>query len=500
MYDKNKNKQMQQKVNGQIGKVKSMMESFEKYDSTVSTISTKSSKNKNDGAPIPPNAKQYPLFGSSKQYLEDVKKKLETGSDAEAKVALHVGTAIRSYSRPLKMYRTVEDMKLGNLVSYHELEKYNRNPVQNIVRQLSLLNCHDGQRKLVMGMLDFLSTAMHALKCDQNDVFVVYAGSSGLASAVAAAVFPNIQIILYDPADNTLEFMPKQYKNISNIYRKSSTLPLNDGYTFSQLTVFTKQAGYFTDETAKYIKETMFPFSKRKHLLFVSDIRSEETSEVHIARDMVNQMRWTMMLQASAYMHKFRSPYIDAANKTEIMSIYENIEHLPKEAYSVSKVTTDTNDSDNSFMYLKGKLHVQLYGGQRTMELRLVGAPHPTTHKFVLKRYNINKIEDTMAIFNAVYRNHCNYRSHNNELVSNYEKVAEEYIISQCTAIVHRVDVPASSQVENTQRLCNSLISTIKEYKSDYNTCKLNNASMELKKYGLSIDSLRSILPHMFAH
>lgn len=155
--------------------------------------------------------------------------------DVYSRLQSHIRHTLSSYEKDsaLPLKRTVED-HLDYMMSLFGSESNKRTdkeieddreredavsvPYADIdrsltLRKLSIANCHDGQRKLTMALLEFVSQAILRLQCAPSDLLVVYAGASGLASAITSSVFPGLKMVLYDPAPNTLSHMPVSYEN-----------------------------------------------------------------------------------------------------------------------------------------------------------------------------------------------------------------------------------------------------------------------------------------------
>lgn len=422
----------------------------------------------------------YDEMISSYGLLQDARRKLRDGTPGlSSRLDQHFDVALASYASPLPMLRTVEEhlarIPSDGLLPYEEIDD------SSVLRMLSITNCHDGQRKLTVALVEFIAGALLRFECDPKDILVVYAGASGLASAVASSMFPGVKMVLYDPAPNTLSHMPVSYKD-KRIYRRSYVMtdddPALNGWATQSLLIFTDKAGWFDDSVAQYCRDTILPRSGAKYMLFASDVRTTN-NEKAIVRDMRDQMRWTMLTGCVAYMHKFRIPFhLDdgEAHRSAMEEQYNDFSHLPVGKFRVVDVdAARKRGKGDTLPYLDGKLHIELYGRQRTPELRLIGyasdAPNSDTdannsgggrkggHRtkqgsgdngddpetfHIAKRYDIRpheyrRIDDFMAVFNVVYRAHARYgyvSSHSpsdiHRIPRNYEIVAEHAIIHSC--------------------------------------------------------------------
>ncbi len=336
-----------------------------------------------------------------------------------------------SAQKPLPYARTLDSLSIPNHVSYHH-----QNALPTL-RLLSAFNCHDGQRKLTLGLLEFLAKSMDNLHCKPEDVFVVYAGGSSMAASVAISLFPELRISLYDPDDRSVfRMLPSSIKNKTMVYKQRSDLPAYQ-VKFAPLMIFTNNAGWFNDHTARYCRERLFPMSRRKHLLFVSDIRGD-TEEYDIVTDMRSQMRWTLMLKASFYMHKFRLPYQNEENTETIKSMYDDLHHVKSFLSKITIENIEMKNNPNAILYLSGEPLLQAFGPQRTTELRLIGKAGKNNH-YTFRYYDVMKTENQSALFNNVYRSYAHYAyttMSGQKIVNSFEKVTEYYIIAQCASLL----------------------------------------------------------------
>jgi hypothetical protein len=115
----------------------------------------------------------------------------------------HLVAAQKSRVSPVPSIRTLDELVVPDVPTYEAMASL---PQASL---LSLANCHNGQLKLTLSVLEFLGVALAKLGVPHRDVLVVYAGASGMASVVAAEVFPDLHFWLYDPAPNTVQLMPR---------------------------------------------------------------------------------------------------------------------------------------------------------------------------------------------------------------------------------------------------------------------------------------------------
>ena len=120
----------------------------------------------------------------------------------------HVNDTVKDHVKN-SLFRTVDEFSIWSRPApppppYSDIDR-----IRDELDVLSVLNCHNGQKKLTLSVLEFLAFSLMKLKCAQNEVIVVYAGASGLASVVAANIFKDVKFVLYDPAPNTVALMPR---------------------------------------------------------------------------------------------------------------------------------------------------------------------------------------------------------------------------------------------------------------------------------------------------
>lgn len=439
---------------------------------------------------------------SSAPLLRDVPRVLERQEGGEmspvcrALVRQHVDRALHSYDNPfpINTFRNLETADIPRPFKYATLE---RSPT---LRKLTITNCHDGQRKLAMALLEFVASGLLRLGCAPEDVLLVYAGASGLAGAIASSVFPGLRMVLYDPAPNTLSHMPGSFKGkavFTDTFRVDPS-----SYASKRLAIFTEKAGWFGDDAARFCRDVVAPYFKKRHVFFTSDVRSER-GELDVARDMHDQMRWTMLTGCSAYMHKFRLPYMDSADTPRVLRVYNDLSDMPADLFAYHRRREGDQpqlqeQKTTTVPYLDGQLHVQLYARQRTDELRLVGF-RDEDGKFAVRDYSVQSVEDKMATFNTIYRSHarfasphftaaktsCEGKKENDVYVlpASYEVVAEDDIVFSCARANGLHDEADIAKVHDI--VC-SMMATF-THKEPF-VCSLVSAATEMKKRGLRVE------------
>lgn len=360
----------------------------------------------------------------SKSVIDDFLKKR---NDLPESVKVHAKRAISSFDTPLDIFRTLDEFDSSPTPTYIEIGKLGCN-------ELSVMNCHNGQRKLIMSVIEFVITSLRQLKCkDASELIVVYAGASGMAAVIAAKLFPGIQFVLYDPAPNTLALIDPSIKVKKVVY----TQPVDKIDLNNELVIFTGKAGWFNEAVAEQLRTTLQPYTKSKHVVFISDIRVSN-EESRIVDDMLSQQRFTHILRAEAYMFKFRIPYDNVdAYVQKYVEAYRSIKpRLP----AIKKSQREL--SSTFFPYIDGKLHIQLYARPETAELRLMGFAKKAA--FAYRMYGTEEIENKMALFNLLYRNNARFAKGSSKEVANYETAAEHSIMEDVSAFNGKVQTASA--------------------------------------------------------
>jgi hypothetical protein len=427
------------------------------------------------------NEENNKIFWKSPEYLNECAKDIES----DTPLYNHIKSAIQSFKTPLPSIRTLEEANMTSTIPYNEISRH------HVAEKMSLFNCHDGQRKLTLGFLEFISNALQYLQCSSKDVFIIYAGSSGLASAIALEMFNDLKMVLYDPDPNTITYLPVEYKKMASIHRNTYNIPENK-LTSNPLMIFTDKAGWFDDKVAQYCKNILFPFSQRKHLLFVSDIRSK-IGEIDIVHDMRSQMRWTMMLDASYFMLKFRLPYLDDKNTNIVRNLYKDTHHLSPYIQTPHIKNNSQKNNPTSILYIDGDMFIQPFAPQRTTELRLIGKPHPK-NGYLFKYYNVNRIEDQMALFNSVYRSYTKYKDEKYGYISSFEKITEFQILINCLLCLHKEI--NQEEIKSIYNILNNSSKEIVHEKVSMDMCKYISFKKALRKKNVNLK--KNIVPTVF--
>lgn len=431
--------------------------------------------------------KNNEIFNRSETHIKNIIPSFKKGTSIEKQVLPYLEKVISSKNEPIPLKRTLDELKIDTTLSYSELSASDK------IREMSLFNCHDGQRKLTLGYLEFIAKSIKDLKCSPKDVFIVYAGSSGLACAIALSVFPDLMMAAYDPNPNIVNYLPRLVRNKTSFYKNRADVPESQ-IKWQPLMIFTDKAGWFNDKVAMYCKNVLFPLSGRKHLLFVSDVRAE-TKEIDIVTDMKNQMRWTIMLKCDYYMHKFRLPYFDTTNQNVIKGMYNDLRHIYPYVSSQPHIK-NKNESNNpsSILYLDGQMFIQPFGPQRTTEFRLIGKPDVKSHfhSYVLNYYDVTRIENQSSLFNNIFRGYASFTISSNmrhikTYISSYEKVAEYYILMSCIITGYSVfneknGKSNGNMMRELYNMVNTIMLEIVKIKPNMDACKYVSMMKTLRK------------------
>lgn len=212
---------------------------------------------------------------------------------------------------------------------------------------------HWGQRKLLLSEIDFITDVLDSDKKDKNIYTLIYAGSAdGKHIPLLCELFPSVNFHLYDP---------RKFHDILIKYAKEHPERV-------KFNPYSKD-GMFNDEVAKkYVGRN----DHKTKLLFVSDIRISP-SEDDIERDQRYQENWVNIIKPYMYMLKFKLPYT-----------------------SVGKSKT--------YKYLDGKIRLQCWANNKSIETRLIGPLIPG--KFKSAKYDIILYEQQCAWFNNIMRLH----------------------------------------------------------------------------------------------
>lgn len=267
----------------------------------------------------------------------------------------------------------------------------------NYKSNLSYINCHDGQKKILFSIIEFLSLVEK--KYNLSNILLVYIGEKNdyFYSPIIFDLFPTLTYFLCG----------------ENLYVYNHIFLLNSEKVFIQNKEFNKKN--FLD-IKKFNK-------KNKDIIFISNIRSNHTED-GIFQDMIIQQYYCIKLNSLAYMLKFR---------LENNSSNVNYE---KYNYNLPKNIIIKNSIKNGIFYLTGNIYLQLYKPISAPESRLIYIKKNKTENFKLIKYNIEDYIQKLIYFNEIGRHQKYIYLKSQELKyyligynDSYECVSEYYII-----------------------------------------------------------------------
>lgn len=277
------------------------------------------------------------------------------------------------------------------------------------LRNTLLPYCHWGQVKLFFSELEFLCICKKE-GIDLADAVLIYIGSApGTHIKYLTDIFKNLRCLLYDPAKFDIE----EKNNIA---------------------IFSGKEGFFTDDTCEHVINHRF-YKSSKYKLFISDIRSEAVENT-IFKEMMDQQRWLLKLDADMSMLKFRLPYMNNDDWVKPDYDYSDIEKYIKKPTGRS-----CKNIDNIICYLKGDIYIQIYPPQYSTETRLI--VNKKRDEFRMFNYNFKLYESKMFYYNYYIRLQPMVYKESNELFKhiiglepNYETCSQYYIAEQyCNAV-----------------------------------------------------------------
>ena len=238
--------------------------------------------------------------------------------------------------------------------------------------------CHWGQRKLLMAELEFLA-AVRDSGVDMSKAWVVYVGAAhGAHRPIIYDAFPDVHFILYDGA----RFLPG-----------ASAHPRDRGF----VKIFSGTDGWFSDETVGKVA-AMVP--KGATVLYINDMRLLP-EEDDVAKDMVNQFRWGVMMGAQHMMLKFRPPYV-GADGTICKSAPRSVSDLRVSKALIAhapKPVSGGGGGGASFVYASGEVIMQVNAPQYSTETRLV-VTRGRDGRYPVQSYDAAEYEERCMFYN----------------------------------------------------------------------------------------------------
>jgi hypothetical protein len=235
--------------------------------------------------------------------------------------------------------------------------------------------CHWGQKKLLLSEIQFLTNICIKLNIKNlKDYVIIYIGSAdGTHLPILFNMFPELEWHLYDPNPFS--------KNVKK-YGKNKVFIYNE---------------YFTNESINNINKKI-----NKKIIFISDIRVTPKDE-QVMKDMIDQGKWGIDLNAEYMLLKFRLPYNEPGTYRPL-----NINDLKFN----KKFINNYNLIANNCIYLKGTIFLQLFHPTYSTELRLF-VEKSSNNKYDLDDYNFIEIENKLFNYNSEIRGILNNEDYN---------------------------------------------------------------------------------------
>jgi hypothetical protein len=337
-----------------------------------------------------------------------------------------------------------------------DIERSLRYQPTNFDRQ----SLHYGQLKLFLACMQFLNESMLIINSINHDqiTWLIYAGSApGNVHNIIATCWPNIRFILIDPMSHDIYEDPKRlyyrynireeglHKNRSSnqfihVAHSDGSIednhqrltPIEDPITNANDIVRTIFAhpeytfhiieDLFTDDLAHAFGE----YALSKNTLFMSDIRTsfeggvsnmeyndeKSPSDFDILINNAQQHIWTVFINPVACMLKFRTPYMNDADKLFITTYQNNpwfvsVMHQYQTLFNVNLFEQYNN---GAYLHMRPThINVQAFVGGSSTETRFVAFRKNGDYNEI-KTFNSHDWENTFAYFNVVrdydYFNH----------------------------------------------------------------------------------------------
>lgn len=299
-----------------------------------------------------------------------------------------------------------KDTPTGLRAAFHEnINRLNKSPelspaitLDNIKHTLNYTNAiklpsfntHIGQRKLFIGELQFLTE----FTSSNADSIIIYAGAApSNHTGFLAKLFPRARFLLVDPNPFKIyDFQPPQYLRAPAEFVESPAriCIINDLYTTA-------------------ISRELLQSLQGKHVLFISDIRTNAASEIPADLDIIwnlsQQLNWIMALKPAASMLKYRHPFYDS-----IDSMARIPDHIAGDLAESAKHGIDfaINFATRKLVYLPGKCNIQCWQGERSTETRLITKydwnANPRTGCTFIERESVAEYENKLFYYNSCER------------------------------------------------------------------------------------------------
>lgn len=272
-------------------------------------------------------------------------------------------------------------------------------------------NLHDGQRKLFLSEIQFLTKCLDSHT--QNQV-VVYAGAApSIKAFFAIQYFPNTVWILVDPNPFKIITEAKNYKKFNQhelikvISSNKVTTDLTDHLDkYNRGDIQKKSRIYIINEL--FTNDLADKLSAIKDTLFVCDIRTtilkKGPSDCDILWNLSQQWIWMTKLMPKFSYLKFRHPFYSMSKEDLTRCLSPDMKKHFDLAKSLTSIDFIKNYKDKKLEYVIGDTLVQIYAPITSTESRIL-----------VKQEDINKtqdygklkdFEDTYAYFNNVKRSY----------------------------------------------------------------------------------------------
>lgn len=267
-------------------------------------------------------------------------------------------------------------------------------------------NIHNGQRKLFLSELEYLSL------CGKGMKYVIYAGAApSWKIYYLSLLFPDKKFVLIDPNPFEILYFPseshkkmatKEYIRYLDAQKPETWIPRINGEPETHIHIIND---YYSMKTSEHLK-TLMP------ALFISDIRTSDDefpSDLEIMWNSSQQINWVAILKPKFYMLKFRVPY---SHDRFVPQAYQTEDFDYSKALGIDFMKI--NEEKNRFVYLTGDIYLQDWAGNKSTEMRLIGKLSPEG-KIITRDYNKTEFEEKLFYFNTVCRPFGYYSNENSD-------------------------------------------------------------------------------------
>lgn len=215
----------------------------------------------------------------------------------------------------------------------------NKDYIDNLI-----FNCHWGALKLFYSEIEFFVKISKYI--DISKSLIVYIGAAPgfrIKSLYIKHFFPNLKFLLYDPR-------PFDIDEDENIIIK------------------TNKEGWFNDDKI----DEIIKIANGRKIVYICDLRfqADANNPNQIYLDMINQQKWGVLMSAEFMLLKFRALFYERTYK-EIKCINNNNINILKPYIIFKNNQKKFNNTNNYFLYLKGKFYFQIYSAMASSETRL---------------------------------------------------------------------------------------------------------------------------------